>query len=78
MGRKLSQMSWQDLKEELSIAGDPEKMIEIAKDIEALITPRMDVHNIAEVMNVQLILKKIIADFKLWENIERKRQHPKQ
>jgi hypothetical protein len=77
MARKLSQMTWQEFKQELSGAGSPDNIIEIAKDIDALIVPRINVHCIPELINIQLALKKIISDFKHWERIERNRQHPK-
>lgn len=77
MGRKLSQMGWKEVKSELSIAGDPEKMVQIGRDIHELIASRINVHSIPEVENVQFILKVVIAELKLWEKIERSRQHPK-
>lgn len=77
MGRKLSSITWVDLKEEMSIAGDPEKIIEIGKDIYALISVRLNFKSIPEIENMQLALEKLLAGLKVLGRMEINRQHPK-
>ena len=77
MGRRLSSITWVDLKEEMSIAGDPEKIIEIGKDIYALISVRLNFKSIPEIENMQLALEKLLARLKVLGRMEINRQHPK-
>lgn len=75
MGRKLSQMTSAEFKAELSIAGSPDKMMGLLDKI-MIVANEVDRTNIAELINLQLIFKRAMADVALWERMERQRQHP--
>jgi len=76
MGKRLAYMTWKEFKEEMSCAGDPDAMVEITEDIVHLILGRINPRNIPSLMNVQLVLQRIGAELKIYERIERNRQHP--
>jgi len=77
MAKRLSQLTNKEFKAQLSIAGDPDKVMEIKENLEDLMNGRLNTHNIAELENMCFALDKIKADLKNWISIERNRQHPK-
>lgn len=77
MGRKLSTLTWADVKKEMSIAGDPDKIIQIGGDIHDLIVSRINSRSIPELENMQFALKRVLAELKLLERFQRDRQNPK-
>jgi len=77
MSKKLTSITWAELKKEMSIAGDPDAVVEVADDIVSLILGRINPQNIPSLINIQLALQKIMAEFRLYEKIQRDRQHPK-
>lgn len=66
MGKKLSQMTWIDVQKEMSIAGSPEKITQLGKDVLTLLGKHVDTTNRAEIINVEFALKRIIAEVRLW------------
>ena len=76
MGRRLTSMSWADVQEEMSLAGSPEKITEFGKQVMDLATKALEGTNIAELINAQFALQRVLAEVKFWEKRERKRQHP--
>jgi len=76
MPKKLSQMTTAEVKESLSIAGQPEAAMEVMSVVFDAITTLIDVKNIPSLDNVQFVLQRVIAELKQWEKMERKRQHP--
>jgi hypothetical protein len=69
MGRKLTSLSWDDMQKEMSIAGDPDKIAQLGKDIEQLISTSIDATNRAELTNVDFMLQRLTAEVKLWQRI---------
>jgi hypothetical protein len=69
MGRKLTSLSWDDMQKEMSIAGDPDKIAQLGKDIEQLISSKIDATNRAELTNIEFMLQRLIAEVKLWQRI---------
>lgn len=76
MGRKLSTLTLADAKKEMSLAGDPNKIVEVAEEINELIISGIDTNSIPQIENMQFALQIITAHLKHWERIQRDRQHP--
>lgn len=66
---KLSKMTWDDVQEEMSIAGSPEKITQLGKDIMQLIADSHDKTNRAELTNIEFMLKRVIAEIKLYQRM---------
>lgn len=58
-------MTWADVQQEMSIAGSPEKITQLGKDIMEQIASKLDKTNRAELINVEFMLKRLIAEVKL-------------
>jgi len=69
MAKQLSTMTWDDVQKEMSIAGNPEKIAQIGRDIEDLFFTKLDSKNRAELTNVEFMLKRLIAEIKLAQRI---------
>jgi hypothetical protein len=69
MGKKLTQMSWDDVQKEMSIAGSPEKITNLGRDIEDFIGSKIDATNRAELTNVEFMLQRMMAEVKLWQRV---------
>lgn len=65
--KKLSQMTWGEVQQEMSIAGSPTKITQMGRHIEALITHDIDTTNRAELTNVEFMLKRLVAEVKLMQ-----------
>lgn len=65
MAKKISQMTWAEVQQEMSIAGSPEKITELGKEILTLIGQRMDPTNRAEMTNIEFMLQRVTAEIKL-------------
>lgn len=57
-------MTWAEVQQEMSIAGSPEKITQLGKDILRLIGKTIDTTNRAELTNVELMLQRILAEIK--------------
>jgi hypothetical protein len=66
MGKKLSSMTWDDVQKEMSVAGSPEKITQLGRDIEVLISANLDATNRAEFTNIEFMLKRLTAEVRLW------------
>lgn len=64
MAKKLSHMTWNDVQAEMSIAGSPEKITQLGRDIEALFVT-IDATNRAELTNAEFMLRRLVAEIKL-------------
>lgn len=64
MAKKLSQMTWADVQQEMSIAGSPEKLTQLGKDIEVLMGKTIDATNRAEILNAEFMLQRLLAEIK--------------
>lgn len=69
MGRKLTSMCWGDMQKEMSIAGSPDKIAQLGRDIEQLISSTIDATNRAELTNTEFMLQRLIAEVKLWQRM---------
>jgi hypothetical protein len=69
MGRKLTSMTWDDVQKEMSVAGSPEKITQLGKDIMQLIADSHDKTNRAELTNVEFMLQRLTAEVKLWQRM---------
>jgi hypothetical protein len=65
MGKKLSSMTWEEVQSEMSIAGNPAKITQLGRDIEDLLLPKLDATNRAEMINAELMLKRLIAEIRI-------------
>jgi len=74
MAKKLTSMSWDDMQNEMSLAGNPEKVRRFGQQIMENIEANIDGKNIPEIVNTQFALKRIMDELKLWEKIQRNRQ----
>ena len=66
---KLSQMTWDDVQKEMSIAGSPEKITQLGRDIQGLIEKAVDSTNRAELTNIEFMLQRHLAEVRLWQNM---------
>lgn len=69
MPRKLSQMTWQDVQKEMSIAGRPEKIAQLGKEIMELVEKKCDHTNKAELINVEFALQRVLAEVRLYQRM---------
>lgn len=67
MAKKLSSMTWAEVKAEMSIAGSPAKIMQLGCEIEALLLPAIDITNRAELTNVEFMLQRLVAEIKLMQ-----------
>lgn len=63
--KKLSQMSTEDVKKELSIAGAPDKLIEMMGDMGDIMS-KVDQTNAAELINLDFIIRRLHAEVRIW------------
>lgn len=64
MARKLSSMTWADVQSEMSIAGNPDKITQLGRELESMLLPAIDLTNRAELINVELMLRRLLAEIK--------------
>lgn len=69
MGKKLTQMTWADVQQEMSIAGSPEKITQLGKDVLELIGKTIDSTNRAELTNVEFMLQRVLAETRLMQRM---------
>jgi hypothetical protein len=65
MGKKLSQMTWAEVQKEMSIAGSPEKIAELGRDIWEIMGKGIDSKNRAELTNAEFMLQRLLAEIRL-------------
>lgn len=63
--KKLINMTWSDIQQEMSIAGSPEKIAAIGKEVMDRIEREVDWTNMAELINVSFALSRINAEIKM-------------
>jgi hypothetical protein len=63
--KRLSQMTTEEVKQELSIAGSPEKLIGMMGEIGDIMA-KVDQTNVAELINLELILRRLQAEVRTW------------
>lgn len=69
MARKLSQMTWNDVQQEMSIAGSPEKIAGLGRKVIDLINAEVDRTNKAELINVEFMLDRVKAEIRLMKKM---------
>jgi hypothetical protein len=69
MTKKLSATTWDELQTQMSIAGNPGKITQLGRDIEALLMPRLDTTNRAELTNVEYMLHRLVAEIRLMQRM---------
>ena len=65
MAKKLSTLTWDEMQAEMSIAGNPSKITQLGRDIEALLLPALDTTNRAELTNAEFMLQRLMAEINL-------------
>lgn len=65
MAKKLGQMTTEEVKQEMSIAGSPDKIVGIMHDVLLIIAEKVDHTNAAELINMELALRRVAAEVKL-------------
>lgn len=65
MAKNLSQMTWAEVQEQMSIAGSPDKITQLGREIEAMLMPTIDATNRAELTNAEFMLQRLLAEIKL-------------
>lgn len=64
MAKKLTNMTWDEMQKEMSIAGSPEKISNLGKNIWEKIGSEVDFTNGAEIINVEFAIRRIHAEIK--------------
>jgi hypothetical protein len=66
---KLHKMTWEQVAQEMSIAGDPDKIAKLGQQIMQLIAESHDKTNRAELTNIEFMLKRVIAEIRLYQRM---------
>ena len=66
---KLHQMTWDQVEKEMSIAGNPDKIAQLGRNITQLIADAHDKTNRAELTNIEFMLKRVAAEIKLHQRM---------
>lgn len=69
MPKNLSEMTWKEVEDQMSIAGSPAKIANLGLQVERLILPAIDATNRAELTNVELMLRRLVAEIKLYQRM---------
>lgn len=59
-------MTEEQFKNEISMAGSPNKIIALMNEIHNLMVANIDTTNAAEIINTSLMLRRLNAELKLW------------
>lgn len=62
MGKKLSQMTTEDVRKEMSIAGSPDKIVGIMTSVLSMIWQNVDTTNAAELINLEFAMRRVTAE----------------
>jgi hypothetical protein len=68
MARKISQLTTAQMREEMSIAGSPDKLVKILQDIEKIMAT-VDTTNCAELINLEFVMQRLLAEARTWIKI---------
>lgn len=75
MAKRLISKTWNDIQEEMSISGEPEKCRKFGEAVYDLACNSGDTNNIPTIQNQIFALERVIAELKNWEKILKQRQH---
>lgn len=70
---KLSSLTWEEFKDELSISGDREKIIAAAKTMEKALASAVGITNPGDIINADLVVKRLLAEVQTWKRIYKQR-----
>lgn len=73
MTNRLTNMTWDDVQKEMSIAGNPEKITALCKSAMDQIEQTVDMTNAAELINIEFGISRILAEVRLWKRMYEKR-----
>lgn len=76
MGRKLSQMTTEQLRQEMSMFGNPDKFIEM-KDRILGIMAEVNSTDSAELINLELLMEVLLSESRTWMKIYESRTKQK-
>lgn len=65
----LTQMTWADVQKQMSIAGSPEKITQLGRQIEGILMSAIDTTNRAELTNVEFMFNRLVAEVKLMQRM---------
>ena len=71
--KQIKNMTWMEVQEEMSIAGNRDRMIEAAKAMEEALQIATDLGNPGDLINAELVLKRLAAEVKTWKRIYEER-----
>lgn len=71
-----TRITTEQLKAEMSIAGDPDKVIAIMQEMLSA-AGLVDTTNPAELINLELAVKRVLAEVRLWKRMYGKRSGQK-
>jgi hypothetical protein len=74
MAKRLVNKSWDEVQQEMSIAGEPERARKFGEDVHELSCESMDTNNISSIDNQIFALERVIAELKNWRKILESRQ----
>jgi hypothetical protein len=68
MARKISTLTKAQMKAEMSIAGDPDKIIAMGGEM-LRIMAKVDNTNAAELINLEFLMRRLLAESRTWMKI---------
>lgn len=68
MTKRIGQLTTQEVKEQMSIAGDPDKLITMMNEM-LTVMAKVDNTNAAELLNLELVLQRLLAESCTWIRI---------
>lgn len=66
MPKRISQLSTDDMLNEMSIAGSPEKVVGIMTELHNIMATKLDLTNPTELLNMDFALQRLRAEVKIW------------
>jgi hypothetical protein len=76
MKKRLSELTTDDMREQMSIAGDPDKLVAMMQEMEVVMS-RVNRKNSAELINLEFVMKRLHAESIVWIRIYEQRTNQK-
>lgn len=67
MAKRLCMMTWEEVKQEMSIAGNPEEITQLGKDMMQLVAKSLDETNRAQLTNIEFAIHRVLAEVKFMQ-----------
>jgi hypothetical protein len=77
MGRNLARLTTEEVRNEMSVAGSPDKITTLMGELNRLVWEKVDKTNVAELINVLFALDRVKAEVNLVKKKEERRQRIK-